>query len=116
MFTDLTRQRFPETHWVLLRDLEKIVEALEANSADSYAFSLTLDPVAHFNAYIDFAIAVYLDKFKQLYQCVTTSIELDGIWSTLRRADRFWKTPLRFGTTQGTRISRNSFTPGTRAQ
>jgi hypothetical protein len=60
---------------VLLRDLAKIVEALKANSGDSYAFSLTLDPVAHFNAYIDFAIAVYLDKFKQLYQCVATSIE-----------------------------------------
>jgi hypothetical protein len=75
MFSDSTRKRFPETHWVLLRDLEKIVQALEANSADSYAFNLSADPVGHFNAYIDFAIAVYLDKFKQLYQCVTTSIE-----------------------------------------
>jgi len=75
MFSETTRQRFPETHWVLLSDLQKIVEALEVNSTASYAFSFTREPVAHFNAYVDFAIAVYLDKFKQLYQCIGTSIE-----------------------------------------
>ena len=64
MLTNSTKQRFPETHWVLFLDLEKIVAALEANSANAHAFSLALDPVAHFNAYINFAIAVYLDKFK----------------------------------------------------
>ncbi len=75
MFSDSTRQRFPQTHWVLLSNLQRVVETLEANSAASYAFSFTRDPVAHFNAYVDFAVAVYIDKFKQLYQSVATSIE-----------------------------------------
>jgi hypothetical protein len=75
MFSDSTRQRFPKSHWVLLQNLEQIVEALQSNSASSYAFSLSPDPVINFNASIDFAIAVYFDKFKQLYQCVVTSIE-----------------------------------------
>ena len=75
MFSNSTRQRFPESHWVLLSNLQNIVEALEANSAASYAFGFMHDPVAHFNAYVDFAVAVYLDKLKQLYQCVAVSIE-----------------------------------------
>jgi hypothetical protein len=69
------RSRFPQSHQSLLTDLTRVVEALRQNTQDPSAFPITNDPVAFYNRYIEFAIALYLSKFRQLYEGVAASVE-----------------------------------------
>jgi hypothetical protein len=67
--------RFPQTHRVLLQHLDTAVSQLRALNATPSAFLATNDPVAHFNAYIDFGISTYAAKLLELFESVELSIE-----------------------------------------
>jgi hypothetical protein len=75
MITDATRQRFPRTHWVLLERLQRAVEELERAASVPQVLVPTRDPIVYFNQCIRFAGAIYLEKFRQLYQGVALGLE-----------------------------------------
>lgn len=79
MFSSSLRQRFPSSHLVLLDELAHLIEALETNSERTFSANLIVQARSRtcelYNSYVDFALAVYVDKFKQLYRCVAQSLE-----------------------------------------
>jgi hypothetical protein len=60
---------------VLLDHLIEILAALGQDTKDPSEFPNTKEPIAFYNAYIDFAIAIYAAKFWQFYEAVATSLE-----------------------------------------
>jgi hypothetical protein len=68
------RERFPPTHSVLLDNLEAIISHLEQCSRDTSLLDLTERGVPLFNSYVAFAVAVYVAKFRQLYEAVAESL------------------------------------------
>lgn len=69
--------RVPQTHQPLLTELIRVLQALRKNTRDPSAFPTTNDPLAFYNRYIEFAIALYLSKFRQLYEALATSVEAE---------------------------------------
>ena len=69
--------RFPKSHQPLLIDLMRVLQALRENTRDPSAFPTTKDPLAFYNRYIEFAIALYLSKFRQLYEALAASVEAE---------------------------------------
>lgn len=67
--------RFPKTHWVLLEELDSIINQLRTLNAHPAEFLETNDPVVHFNAYIDFGISIYASKLLELFESVELSLE-----------------------------------------
>lgn len=74
MLLPSVRERFQSTHGVLLDNLEAIISALEQNSRLTSLLDLTERGVPLFNSYVAFAVAVYMAKFKQLYESVADSL------------------------------------------
>lgn len=68
------RGRFPPTHVVLLDNLDAIISALEQNSRLTSLLDLAERGVPLFNSYVAFAIAVYMAKFRQLYESIAESL------------------------------------------
>ena len=75
MFSPKLRQRIPSSHHLLLEDLCQIIDALEANSKEVSSFKPVTDKLKFYNSYIDFALAIYVEKFKQMYRCIAESLE-----------------------------------------
>jgi hypothetical protein len=75
MFTEATRARFPETHWVLLDRLREVVVTLHDAMDEEVSFLQTTDPVLHFNAFIDFGVSIYVTKLLQLFEALAHAIE-----------------------------------------
>ena len=75
MFSDSTRSRFPQSHWVLLQRLAEIIDHLTSSNAASAAFPQAQNPQEFFNAYVDFSLSIYAAKLSQLYQAVAHAIE-----------------------------------------
>ena len=74
-FSDSTRSRFPQTHWILLQRLADVVNWLQKSLNGAANFPETKDPREFLNAYIDFGLAVYSAKLLQLYEAVAHAIE-----------------------------------------
>jgi len=55
--------------------LTRILKALRQNTQYPSPFPTTKDPPAFYNRYIGFAVALYLGKFRQLYEAVADSVE-----------------------------------------
>lgn len=75
MFSDATRSRFPQTHWVLLQRLADVIAYLTSTSAHPSAFPQTRNPKNFFNEYVDFSLAIYSTKLLQLYRATAHAIE-----------------------------------------
>jgi hypothetical protein len=75
MLSATATARFPQTHWVLLQRLDSVINQLRMLNAQPAAFLATRDPVAHFNAYIDFGISTYAAKLLELFESIELSIE-----------------------------------------
>lgn len=60
---------------MLLDNLSQIMSALSRNSEPTFSFRPTNDLAKFYNGYIDFALSVYVDKFKQLYGALAESLE-----------------------------------------
>lgn len=74
MQLDKLKEKFPSTHWVLLENLSQVIETLSKYSEPSFAFKQYPDQIKFYNSYIDFALSVYVDKFKQLYDSLAQSL------------------------------------------
>jgi len=70
-----TRKRIPDTHQLLLDELEKVLSSLDDNTQDIYPFRPHPDSPGSYNQYMDFAVSVYADKFKQLYSALASALE-----------------------------------------
>lgn len=75
MVSQTLRDRFPPSHRVLLDNLSKILNDLLQKSEPMFSFDSIQDLVQFYNGYIDFALSVYVDKFKQLYGALAESLE-----------------------------------------
>ncbi len=69
------RQDLPSTHAILLDDLERVVCHLETASEQTSVLDLSERGVALYDAYLAFAVAVYVAKFRQLYEALGESID-----------------------------------------
>jgi len=70
-----TKARLPSSHHVLVDELNRVLQSLEKNSEEIYPLRQSPQPLDFFNKYMDFAISVYSDKFKQLYNALAYSVE-----------------------------------------
>lgn len=77
MLSDATRARFPQSHWTLLDQLEQDLLLLRDTEDAEISFTQTTNPVVHFNAFIDFAVAVYTAKVRQLYEALAYGLETE---------------------------------------
>ena len=77
MLSDATRSRFPQSHWILLDRLEHDLLVLRDAEDAQISFIETSDPLLHFNSFIDFAIAVYASKLRQLYEALAYGLETE---------------------------------------
>ena len=75
MISNSVREQFPSSHLILLDNLDQINKALADNSTPIYPFRQDCSQLELYNSYIDFALSVYVDKFKQLYACIEQSLE-----------------------------------------
>lgn len=75
MLSDIATARFPKTHLVLFQHLNSVINQLRTLNAQPAAFLVTNDPVAHFNAFIDFGISTYAAKLLELFESVEFAIE-----------------------------------------
>ena len=75
MVSQSLKDRFPPSHWILLDDLSKILNDLSQKSEPMFSYSPTHDLVQFYNGYIDFALSIYVDKFKQMYRALAESLE-----------------------------------------
>ena len=62
MFSLQLKQRIPSSHHSLLDDLARIIDGLEANSKEISSFKPVTEKPEFYNSYIDFALAVYVEK------------------------------------------------------
>lgn len=74
MQLDKLKDKLPNTHWVLIDNLSQVIESLSINSEPVFAFKQHTNPRKFYNSYIDFALSVYVDKFKQLYNSLAHSL------------------------------------------
>ncbi len=83
-----TKSRFSEKQHALLVDLIGVLNALETVTKEPSHFPSTQDPVDFYNSYIDFAVALYSAKCRQLYHAVATSLENESyfIYASAGRA------------------------------
>jgi hypothetical protein len=70
-----TRERFPVSHHKLLDNLSRILSALDQMTLAPSVFRDNPHPVKFFNSYVDFAIALYIAKFQQLYSAMASALE-----------------------------------------
>lgn len=68
------KERFPSTHTVLLDNLEAIISSLRENSRLASVLDLTEPRPSLYNSYIAFAVAIYVAKFKQLYESIVNNL------------------------------------------
>lgn len=74
MLLKSVRDQLPPTDGVLLDNLERIISELEENSRLTSLLDLSECGELLFTAYIAFAVAVYTEKFKQLYGSIADSL------------------------------------------
>ena len=61
----------------MVDQLEIVLASLEDHTKDIYPFRLSEHHLDSYNKYLDFAVSVYADKFKQLYNALALSLETE---------------------------------------
>jgi hypothetical protein len=74
MQVEKLKKILPKTHWVLIDNLSNVVKALTGFAKTRYSFKQYTNSVEFYNSYIDFALSIYIDKFKQLYSALCQSL------------------------------------------
>lgn len=70
-----TRSHLPPKAHKLVEQLEHVLASLAENTADIYPFREREHSLDFYNKYMDFAVSVYADKFKQLYSVLALALE-----------------------------------------
>ncbi|WP_136513641.1 hypothetical protein [Geomonas edaphica] len=74
MQMDKLKELLPNTHWVLVDDLSNVIDALTGYAKTGCSFKQHPNTIKFYNSYIDFALSVYIDKFRQLYAALAQSL------------------------------------------